>query len=248
MADPMERLLDIRDDIDRTMQSYEAAAAARTDVEGSDASGAVTVRVGRTGILESVRIRADWSRRITPDQLGSAVTAAVGDAAARSGLVWGDALAESLDAPRPTTRPLPSVDGSLAAGLSDVADPQRLVEHERASLEAMAEVLGRMLSEIDMVADEVEAIGRRHVVGVADGGDIRVVLSGAGGFVRVEIAEAAARHHAANLCRLVKLAYDDAVRQVGDSPVDEVIERSVFGELRRIGSDPAAVVQRFSAI
>ena len=40
-------------------------------------------------------------------------------------------------------------------------------------------------------------------------------------------------------------AYADALRQVGEHGVEEVVERSVFGELRRIGDDPTAVAQRF---
>ena len=59
---------------------------------------------------------------------------------------------------------------------------------------------------------------------------------------------AATRHHAANISRFLVDAYADALRQVGEHGVEEVVERSVFGELRRISDDPRAVARRFQIL
>lgn len=248
MTDPMERLLDVRDELDRATQQYEAAAQARTSTVGTDASGSVSVTVRADGRLDGIRVRADWASRIDDRELGGAVVAAVTDAATRSSVEWGTALADGLDAPAPRTRPLPSTVGSLAAGLDEVTSTRSLVEHDRGSLEAMVQVLERMLVEVDEVADEVEAVGRRRVVGRAPGTDVTVTLSGAAAVVEVTVGQAATRHHAANISRFLMDAYADALRQVGENGVAQVVERSVFGELRRIGDDPTAVAQRFNAL
>ena len=245
MTDPMERLLDVRDELDRATQQYERAAAARTNTVGSDATGSVSVTVHADGRLDGIRVRSDWATRLDDDALGGAVVAAITDAGTRSAVEWGTALADGLDAPAPRTRPLPSTVGSLAAGLHEVTSTRSLLDHDRASLEAMAEMLERMLVEVDEVADEVEAVGRRRVVGRAPGTDVTVTLSGAAAVVEVTVGRAATRHHAANISRFLMDAYADALRQVGEHGVEEVVERSVFGELRRIGDDPTAVAQRF---
>jgi len=248
MTDPMERLLDVRDELDRATQQYERAAAGRTSTVGSDATGSVSVTVRADGRLDGIRVRSDWATRLDDDALGGAVVAAVTDAGTRSAVEWGTALADGLDAPAPRTRPLPSTVGSLAAGLDEVTSTRSLLDQDRASLEAMAEVLERMLVEVDEVADEVEAVGRRRVVGRAPGTDVTVTLSGAAAVVEVSVGRAATRHHAANISRFLMDAYADALRQVGERGVEEVVERSVFGELRRIGADPTAVAQRFRVL
>ncbi|MFQ6172656.1 YbaB/EbfC family nucleoid-associated protein [Oryzobacter sp. R7] len=248
MSDPMERMLDVRDEIDRTAQRFERAAAARTRVEGTDTAGVVSVTVDADGALASVRIRADWESRLSVDELGPSVVAAVTDAGARSAVAWGTALSDELDGPRPMTRPLPSTHGSLAAGLDEVTSTRALVEGDRASLEAMVEVLQRMLVEIDDVSDEVRATAARTVTGRAPGADVTVTLTGAAAVTAVTFGPGAARHHAANLSRHVMTAYEDAVRQVATGGVEQVLERSVFGELRRLADDPSAVADRFRAL
>ena len=248
MTDPMERMLDVRDEIDRTAQRFEKAAAARSQAEGTDESGAVAVTVAADGRLVSVRLRADWDSRLTAEQLGAGILSAVADAGAKSAVAWGSALSDELDAPRPTTRPLPSTHGSLAAGLDEVVSTRTLVERDRASLEAMVEVLGRMLVEIDEVADEVRAVGGRTATGRAPGSDVTVTVTGAAALVGVVVGPRAARQHAANISRQVMTAYEDALRQVATTGVDQVIERSVFGELRRLSDDPSAVADRFRAL
>ena len=180
MTDPMERLLDVRDELDRATQQWERAAAARTSAVGSDESGSVSVTVRADGRLDGIRVRADWATRVADDALGAAVLAAVTDAATKSSLEWGTALADGLDAPAPRTRPLPSTVDSLAAGLDEVVSSRSLLEHDRGSLEAMVGMLERMLVEVDEVADEVEAVGRRRVVGRAPGTDVTVTLDRGG--------------------------------------------------------------------
>jgi DNA-binding protein YbaB len=248
MTDPMERLLDVRDELDRATQQFERAASERTSTTGSDATGSVSVTVRADGRLDGIRVRADWATRLDEGALGGAVVSAVTDAATQSATQWGTALGEALDAPAPRTRPLPSTFGSLAAGLDEVTSTRSLLDHDRSSLEAMVEVLERMLVEVDEVAGEVEAVGRRRLLGRAPGTDVTVTLSGAAAVIDVTVGPNAVRHHAANISRFLMDAYADALRQVGERGVDDVVERSVFGELRRLGDDPAQVARHFRAM
>ena len=64
MHDPMEDLLDVRDDIDRATQRFERAAARRTDTEGTDPDGVVSVSVTAEGRLTAVRVSTGWQARL----------------------------------------------------------------------------------------------------------------------------------------------------------------------------------------
>ena len=247
MHDPMEDLLDVRDDIDRAAQRFERAAARRTDTEGSDPDGVVTVAVTAEGRLTAVRVRAGWEATVDAESLGGAVLAAVADAGANAARAWGAGLAEELDEPRPMTRPLPGVAGSLAEGLDGVTDRETLVRSEPATLEAMATLLEQMLGELDEVVEEVQQVGSRTVEGRAAGSDVVVTLSGAAAVTGVTIGPRAAERHAANISRLVMEAYADALAKVAEHGVEQVLDRSVFGELHRLSTDPLALADRLRA-
>lgn len=249
MTDPMERMLDNRDELDRATQAFERAGQGRGPVEGSDPTGQVTVSVSPEGHLKAVRIRAGWEQSLTAGELGPATMSAMADAGTQSALEWGTALSDALDGPTPTTRPLPSFGDSIAAGLDEVTTTATLVENDRASLEAMVEMLEGMLGEIDTVSDEVEAVTSRTFTGHAGGADVTVTVTGAGTISGVLVAEAAARHHAANISRYIMAAYDDALRQVAATGgIDQILERSVFGELSRLSADPRALTNRFGVL
>lgn len=248
MTDPMERMLDTRDELDRASQAFERAGQDRRPVDGTDPSSQVTVSVSAEGHLKGVRIRAGWAQSLSAPELGPAVMAAMTDAGTKFALEWGTSLSDALDGPAPQTRPLPSFAGSIAAGLDEVTTTAALASNDRASLEAMVETLQGMLGEIETVSSEVEAVTSRTFSGSASGADVRVTLTGAGMISGVEVAESATRHHAANISRYIMAAYDDALRQVASTRgVDQILEQSVFGELRRLSADPSALASRFRA-
>lgn len=249
MTDPMDRMLDTRDELDRASQAFERAGQGRRPVEGNDATNQVSVSVSPQGHLTAVRIRAGWEQSLSAPELGPAVLSAMADAGATFAVEWGTSLSDELDAPTPQTRPLPSFATSIAAGLDEVNTTAALASNDRASLEAMVEMLEGMLGEIDSVSDEVQAVTSRTFTGNASGADVTVTLTGAGTVSDIRVAQSATRHHAANISRYIMAAYDDALRQASSTRgVDEILEQSVFGELNRLSTDPTALSNRFRAL
>ncbi|MET8677223.1 hypothetical protein ABZW18_06455 [Streptomyces sp. NPDC004647] len=62
---------------------------------GSDAQGAVEVRVGGDGLPESITVTRDWNRRRRPEELGGAVAEACGAAMAEMMAAWAQGLGQS---------------------------------------------------------------------------------------------------------------------------------------------------------
>jgi hypothetical protein len=96
----------------------DAQAMAPSQSEGTDRSGAVTVRLGADGIPRSFRIAPDWHRRLAPEEFGPAVVgacqAAIGDrlsswtdSLTKGG--WQDRVEQLKDGP---ADPAPSRDNS----------------------------------------------------------------------------------------------------------------------------------------
>ena len=54
----------------------DAQAMAPTNSEGTDASGAIRVLLGPDGLPDSIRVTAEWQRRLTADAFGAAVVEA----------------------------------------------------------------------------------------------------------------------------------------------------------------------------
>ncbi|WP_393058782.1 hypothetical protein [Streptomyces sp. LN549] len=65
-------------------------------VEGTDAQGAVTVRMAADGLPEFIRAASDWQRRQGPEAVGAAVSEAYGAAMSRQMTAWGQAF-EDVD-------------------------------------------------------------------------------------------------------------------------------------------------------
>lgn len=61
-------------------------------VEGTDAQGAVTVRMAADGLPEFIRAASDWQRRQEPAAVGAAVSEAYGAAMSQQMTAWAQAL------------------------------------------------------------------------------------------------------------------------------------------------------------
>jgi hypothetical protein len=111
----------------------DAQAMAPSQSEGTDRSGAITVRLGADGIPRSFRIAQDWHRRLAPGEFGPAVVeacqAAIGDrlSAWTDSLTkggWQDRVEQLKDGP---ADPAPSRDDSahLPAAFRKAVDTAR---------------------------------------------------------------------------------------------------------------------------
>ncbi len=64
-------------------------------VEGTDAQGAVTVRLATDGLPEFIRAASDWQRRQEPEAIGAAVGDAYGVAMSQQMTAWAQAFEDS---------------------------------------------------------------------------------------------------------------------------------------------------------
>ncbi|MFG2674623.1 hypothetical protein [Streptomyces sp. NPDC048445] len=63
--------------------------------EGTDAQGAVTVRLAPDGLPEFIRAATDWQRRLEPEVIGATVTEAYGVAMSQQMTAWGQAFEDA---------------------------------------------------------------------------------------------------------------------------------------------------------
>lgn len=106
-----------------------ARAATPEETTASDDSGADAVSVDRRGLPVGIRVADDWARRTTAEELGRAVLAAAGSAAADLGPAMTDAVREATGtaggpeatatAPQPVA--VPAFDGEPRP-LTDLAE------------------------------------------------------------------------------------------------------------------------------
>ena len=243
MSDPIERVGDARDGLDRAAQRFERAAARRVGTSAMDASRQVTVRTTPDGTVEDILIATAWSRSLSPEELGAAVTEAYTAAGLAALDQWGTALADEVDGPEPATRPLAPTSDSLAFQLGQIVTPETLAERSESSREAMADLLRAALREVDEVSARAQAQAHRTLVGTARGASVTV--AGTGTLVAVDVEPAwATRTPASGLSQYLMSAYKDALRQARVDSVTDVVAASSLGELQRLAEDPQALAAR----
>ncbi|MBT2385235.1 hypothetical protein [Streptomyces sp. ISL-11] len=148
---------------------------------GTDAQGAVTVRLAPDGLPASITAATDWQRRQRPEQIGSAVIEAFGSAMSEQMAVWTRAFedgkwqerAEQLEEmPGSTVTAAPSA-APVGHGLPErdlrYVIPRRLDEVAEDMLSAFAalERLDEVLAEPPQASGG--STGRRVVITVAKG-------------------------------------------------------------------------------
>jgi DNA-binding protein YbaB len=243
MLDPIDRIANARDGLDRAAQRFERANDRRETVSGADESGQVTVRMSPDGVVQDILIDAHWTTRLAPEKLGGAVLEAHMNAGIAGAEEWGRALAEEVDGPEPRTRPLPPTSESVYARLDQVASPAALAQRSEASLQAMVDLLTAVNRDVDRVSAEATALAQRTLVGEAKGA--KVTVNGTGVVIGVEVdPEWARATSAANLSARLVGAYQAARRQARAHTVEELVSASSIGELQRLAADPHALAER----
>lgn len=244
--DGIEELADRRDEFDRMSQRLErAGTAAKGSFTGKDASGCVTVVVSEVGHFEDVRVTSDWREDLSPATLAGAVMDARTAAAMTRMGDWGNALANEMDGPPPTLRPMPPLHESLAGRIEEFVSSGAGPEETRAATEAMAEFLREVLASIDQATAEVERVRRLEVAGASEGGHVRVVVTGTGDVTSVRYDEAwLERAHPVNIGRETVQAQRAALRAVGGRDAAGVLASTRLGELEALTRDPEAFARR----
>lgn len=243
MLDPIDRIANSRDGLDRAAQRFERADARRETVSGADASAQVMVRMTPDGIIQDLLIDPHWTGRLAPEEIGGAVEEAYLNASIESAEEWGRALAEEVDGPVPQTRPLSPASDSIYSQLDQIVSPEALARRSDASLQAMVELLAAVNADLDRVSADAVALAGRTLVGEAQGA--KVTVNGTGVLTGVDIDPDWARAtNAANLSTRIIGAYKDARRQARARTVDDLIAESSIGDVQRLAADPRALAER----
>jgi DNA-binding protein YbaB len=214
-----------------------------------DATGAVTASTGPDGRVADVKVDPDWSRRLTVDQLGSAVVEAVNDAALRRLAAW----AETTDAPM-DAMPGHSADTGRRPGepaplhLPQIPPPGPLGDLSSATVEANVGELFELMAD---ARGAMDAIGRRledwattRNRGHSPGREVTVTLQG-NQPVEVEFSPVWIRHaDAGEITRALRKAFAVAYQAHRPLTLDDLAVDSPLAALRDLTADPLALLRR----
>ncbi|MDQ4051161.1 MAG: hypothetical protein M3237_00475 [Actinomycetota bacterium] len=238
LADPTERIADVRDDVDRIAQTFERARDRQTTVSGADRTRQVSVRVSPSGEVEDILLGNRWSQEVAPEDLGAALVEAYTQATTASINQWGEAVADEAEAPAPQARPMTTRPTSMQ--LRDLVTPERLADQSENALAAMAFLLEGVLHDYEQVSSDVTALVARRIEAHSQGAT--VTLDGNGVLIGVAVdADWAEATAPGNLSRHVMTAYRQARREARSRTVDDVIHDSRLGRLQRLAEEPEAL-------
>ncbi|MBM6398992.1 YbaB/EbfC family nucleoid-associated protein [Phycicoccus sonneratiae] len=238
--DIRDELHELRERNDREIQGLESVRPPAIEREGSDARGAVTVRIGPEGEVRDVRVAHDWRSGLTDDELAGAVVEALTRAQSEVAAEFLTGVEELEDQELPRARPMPMPqDSGEVFGRTEPVTPG---EAERLIGELWAEVEQAMAS----MEASLDGFNARTGSARSAGGEV-VVEIGAGGEVsRLELEPRwLARAHPANIGRLVTSTLHEAQSSVlrGFGDVAETV-RAVQETMQRVG-DPYTLSRRF---
>ncbi|MGL5867017.1 MAG: hypothetical protein ACRCYX_14335 [Dermatophilaceae bacterium] len=242
----LDDLYDLRDEIDRLAQGFDAAAQPRqAHYEGGDDAGAVTVRVSPTGVVTHVGVATHWRDRVGPDGLPDAVLAAIQSASLSRLEDWGHGVEEAQSGPQPRARPVPGVYDTLAGQLEDRVRQSKSPAEAAAVQAALVEVMDEVLRSVDEVTADLDAALAASVSGRSGSGRVVAEIAPTGDLVALTYDHAwLDRAHAANLGRETLAAIDDARRALAGRSIADILAGSRLTELQTMLNNPDAVSQR----
>lgn len=148
MTDDAEKFFEMRDGFDREAQSFAAAAAQPMPSTAADPNGAITVALDADG-GPTVTLSERWRDDYEPGTLGAEIVRTFQTLVAERTAGWAQNLDASFDQER-RTRPLPSVDDTLAGRLQDALDG------DEDSATAVTGVLENILALLDDVSANID--------------------------------------------------------------------------------------------
>jgi len=241
VSDDLDRLYDLRDEVDREQQRLSVDATTSATVEATDDSAAVTVVFGSTGHRLTVTVAESWRDAYEPEQLGAAIVKVATQAASDRLLAWGTA---AQDRPRPRARPLPSLSdtgvGRLAAALES-GDIGR-------SPAAVTERIVAMLSELNRGLDETFALVRRRAeetfTARSADGHVEVEVDQSGLLRRVDVSLEWLQNARAHVIGAdVTAAIVAAQAQRGDESSANPLAGTPLEKFAALATDPDALVR-----
>lgn len=239
--DRVDRLADLRDEADRTAQHFERAASAPGPFVGTDSTGCVSVTADRAGLIEEVRVTADWRSHLGVDELATTVMSAYQAAGIARVERWGAALAESADGPAPTLRPLPFSRDTISGQLDELVRQDASETETRDVMEAIAEFLRDVRASIDDATHELARVQRTEVRGQSESRHVEAVVTGTGDLKDLRYDETwLGRAHPYNIGRETIQAQAAALRAVGGRTAESVMASTRLGELQALAEDPVA--------
>ena len=235
----LARIADLRDDIDRSAQTFTDAAP--QPATASDGSGAISVTLAGDGSLTDVQVDATSFRSLDPRAVGAAVLEAMANAALSQIEGWATATAAKVDEPAAATRPLPMGDSSLSGELTSIAQSAhaRGTDH---GLEQLVVMLRAVNDSMDQLTENLQAQVRATHEGRNASGDVVATVNGTRTLTDIHVDEQwAGAASAADVGRGVLEAVRAAYSRAGERSAADVVADSPLGALQALADDPAAL-------
>lgn len=221
----LDDLYDLRDEMDRTTQTYEQAERSLEPVSGFDEDGVVTVTLDADGSFVDVRVTDDWLTYYAPEEIGGVVMTAYTMAAS---LRLGNWISAVEEAPRPMTRPLDTA-SQLATQIADLVgdapiDNATALNGMMQELDEFEGVLARALSQLGEAAGGSASANDVH-------GRVTATANARGELVSIDIdPEFAERSTGAALGQSLTSAIKGAIRAGVTPGTDPLAELNAFIE------------------
>jgi hypothetical protein len=238
MADDLEEIARLRDELDTELQGYEEGQRTLGPVDATDATGTVQVRLDADGVLESVRVDAAWRQRHDAGSLPGAVLEAYTAAAQARSNGW---YAATAGAEPGRARPEDDSGRRLAQGVVD-----RMTESGRdlppSTLLAMSELLDDLSRGVDEAFGMVDAQLSSTHRARSSSGHVGAEVSGGGEIIAIDYDDRWLENaHSFNIGRETTEAVHEALREQASRSGASVADASGLTRLQELTSDPAAL-------
>ncbi|MGX1933269.1 YbaB/EbfC family nucleoid-associated protein [Microbacterium resistens] len=243
MTDDIDRLYDLRDEIDLGRQRFAQGTPPEDEGEASDPSGAIRVVARRSENHIRVHLGDRWEDAHEPEALGAAIVATYAQIAYAALGAWGESVAE---APEPTrATPLPPLGSSVASRVEDAF----AAGAERPDIHAVMHNVTEILQQLSAgFAEAAEAVGHRATAeydGSTYGGHVTATVNGAGHLVRLVLSpQWLGRTRASGIATEINAAIDAAVEQIPPATAAGALEGTPLAEFAALAEDPDALVKR----
>lgn len=159
---------------------------------------------------------------------------------------WGEHVAtdEVELAPGPTSGQRESLAAKVSDRLAEDQDSWGRQDAEGAAA-AIVDMLDDLEAGLDQAIEQVESLAEQEITGRSGDGHVRATVTGSGQLRSVDYDERwLTEKHGFNIARSTVGAIGDAMRRVGDDPVQRAMQGTELGELQRLADDPEALVAR----
>lgn len=187
MTDELDRLYDLRDEVDREQQKLSRGASSSDRLHAEDETSSIVVDYDPATTELSVQITEGRRSTYAPEELGAAIVDVVLHAASARVAEWGEQIE---DDDRVTARPLPTVSETPVGRLAVALETGEIGMAPDAVTNRIVEMMSEMNRQLDATLDIVKGRATETFSSRTFGGNVTVTIDRAGLLQAVDVSPA----------------------------------------------------------